>query len=235
MRHTKGIYAIAIAVALTAFHSSGHAQKVPLPGTEIVATIGKTSDLESIAGRVTEVTGLPVLIVRKLDAEHAVFAVDQTRLLEQLQAAFVEKGAHVKVIPGVGPRVMGRMPVPRLQVALDQYQTPALWSAASTERIESGDRIQQPQKFESLSEQLTEITQVPVNTYAAMEKGCVIVSPAPEKYTDALKFGLTNETGLGAEDVQPVKAFGNSFGIRFDPGRAEKMEVGVRPASVAME
>lgn len=215
MKDSKCIRAAAVAVALIAFHGSAYTQEITLPGTEVVATLGNAKDFAAIAGRATEATGLPVILVRKLDDERAVFAVDQTQLLEHLRKALIAKGANVEVLDGVGPKIMGRAPVPRLQVQFDQSRTPTLWATASTGGTKPGDWMQQAEKYAAFSKQLASITRIPVNSSAGMEKGCVLLFPAPEKYTEALKSGLSAATGSDVEAVRRVKAFGAPLSGRY--------------------
>ena len=147
MKNSKIICVPAVAVALIAISGSAYTEGITLPGTEVVATLGKASDFATIAGKATEATGLPVVMVRKLDDTRAVFAVDQTQLVERLREMLIAKGANVEVLKGVGPKIMGKAPVPRLQVQFDQSRTPALWASASPGGIKTGDWMQQAEKY----------------------------------------------------------------------------------------
>ena len=233
MKNSKYIFASAVTVALIAFHGSAYAEEITLPGTEVVATLGKTRDFAAIAGKASEATGLPVILVRKLDDDHALFAVDQAQLLERLRTVLIAMGANVEFLEGVGPKVMGKAPVPRLQVQFDQSRTPVLWASASTGGIQAGDWMQQAEKYAAFSEQLAAITRIPVNSSPGMEKGCVVLFPAPEKYSEVLKSGLSAATGSDVEAVRSVRAFGEPFSGRF-PVEATKKE-GYKPAAFVRE
>ena len=66
-----------------------------------------------------------------------------------------------------------------------------------------------------------------------MEKGCVVLSPAPEKYTEALKAGLSAATGSDVEAVRRVRAFGAPLSGGFNMEAAKKKAY--MPARFAQE
>lgn len=185
--------------------SIGEGHKNPLPGTEVVVSLINPENLESIANEATEMTGLPIFLVRKMDANHVVFAVDQDRLFEIMYSRLFDHGVtSIAVLPGEGPEIMGKKPIPKIQIELNQEETPDLWSAVVSAANSVGWE-QQKEKYTLVSNQIVTIVRVPVNSYSGTEEEQVLIGPATEKYLEILTSLASASKGGSAEFIRLVK------------------------------
>ena len=180
--------------------------KEPLSRTKFVVISKNQENFNIIAEKATEITGLPVFVVRKLSGENrAVFAIDQSRLLEIIKTGLSDfyGVAHILEKPGIGTKVMGKKPVPQILIKLNPVNTPNLWSIVT-------NNANWQQRNDMLSNQITEITRVPIHSYTITEEGLkwVFVYPAVQKYQKKLSLGLASASGGGAvELIRLVKPF----------------------------
>ena len=185
-----------------------HMHETPFPGTEVIVTLTNQKNIEAIVKKATEVTGLPIFFVREMDENHAVFAIDQFRLLKIIQRRLFDHGALVLELPSPGPKVMGREPVPRISVGLSPETTPDLWAAKLSADNSDANWKLKKDKYMKLSDQITEITRIPVNSYSGTEDGWIFVTPAVEKCLEILSSGLVSASeGGSVEFIRLVKPF----------------------------
>ena len=149
-------------------------------------------EFDIIAEKASETTGLPLFFVHKLFGDSAIFAIDESRLLEIITKRLSDHYGvdHISVKP-VPYKIMGREQFPTILIKIDPVDTPDLWTTVS-----NNPNGEQPVN-DLLSNQIINLVHIPVNAYAETEERWVSVVPSFQEILEMLSSGLADASKGG--------------------------------------
>ena len=184
--------------------------RTPLQGTEYFVTLPKgkgANDFAKIAGIAA---GLPVFVIREIDDRHALFAVDQTGIAEQLEKKLRTFGLPVERVASKVSTVMGRTPPPGLHFRYSEIKKlpPTLFVFHDAlAKISNPDQPDKTMAYKELASKISEKTSLPTAVFAGHKTGSVVLFPAGELLGSHLSEKISGFEGARAERVRLARPF----------------------------
>ena len=182
----------------------------PLHGTEYFVTSPKGQSAQEFAAIASKATGVPIYVVREIDDRHALFAIDQARITNQLEQRLRARGLVVQRIPSEFPSIMGRIPAPWILIKFSDLRTQpstvfSLHKALA--KIANADISKRNAAYMELAAQIRENTSVPTTVFAGQQAGSVILVPAGDVLGSDVSKKIAGFKGASAEPVRFVRPF----------------------------
>lgn len=182
----------------------------PLFGTEYFVTLPKGHAAQSFAAVASQAAGFPVYVVREVDEKHALFAIDQYRIADQLEHKLRDQGLSVQRLPSDRGTIMGRKPVPRILISSsDPKSHPSkffiLRHALAT--AANADTTTKHAAYRALAVQIWKKTAVPTTVFPSQKEGSIVLVPAAKALSRHLSKKIASFEGASAEPVRLVRPF----------------------------
>lgn len=182
----------------------------PLQGTEYFVTLPQGQGAHDFAKIAGTVTGLPVYVIREIDNRHALLAVDQSGIADQLEKKLRTYGLPVERVPSKLPAIMGRTPPPGLLFRYSEIKklppTLIVFHDALA-KISNPDQPDKTVAYNELATKISEKTSVPTSVFAGHKTGSVILFPAGELLGSRLSEKISGFKGARAERVRVARPF----------------------------
>ena len=197
----------------TALPRSDRAQAsepTPLFGTEYFVTLPKGHAAQSFAAVASKAAGFPVYVVREVDDKHALFAIDQYRIADQLEHKLRDQGLTVQRLPSDRGTIMGRKPVPRLLISFsDPKSQPSKFVVLrhALANAANADTTTKHAAYSALAVQIWKKTAVPTTVFPSQKDGSIILVPAAKALSRHLSKKIASFEGASAEPVRLVRPF----------------------------
>ena len=206
---SKRFYVLVIITSLCIFSGTSQAaENILLPGTEVVLSLQDKQNPEIVAKNANKGSKLPIFLVRKLDKNHALYGVDQMVFLDRLKQSLMTCVADVEFVKPSGPVVMGKHPVPKLQVSLKANKKMRCQALQPDVYGKTYDWNKQAKIYKLLADRIQQITHLPVEVHGGKQRGTLFVVPAFVESAKMIKSKLISVSGNNAEIVKLATPFG---------------------------
>ncbi len=182
----------------------------PLQGTEYFVTLPQGKGAHDFAKIAGTAAGFPVYVIREIDDRHALLAVDQSGIADQLENKLRTYGLPVERVASKFPAVMGRTPPPGLLFRYSEIKKlppKLIVFHDALAKISNPDQPDKTVAYKELATKISEKTSVPTSVFAGHKTGSVILFPAGELLGSRLSEKITGFEGARAERVRVAQPF----------------------------
>ena len=190
--------------------SAAPSNPTPLVGTEYFVTLPKGHGAHKFAAAASQAAGVPIYVVREVDAKHALLAIDQFGVANQLERKLRKYGLTVQQQPSKTPAVMGRTAPPELLVTFAHLKTKAskmLVLDRALANIANADTSKKTAAYKAFAAKIHETTSVPIKALPGQEAYSIILLLSGEALGIKLSSKIASFKGARAEPVQLLHPF----------------------------